>query len=326
MHPLIGLQRIRRLALTLSALLYLVGCGGSGGQDPILGSPTAGMTPAVQATSPTRDAVNVATNAQVTATFNKAMTDSTVVSSFSLACPVAGVGSTLTDVASSVTYDATNHIATLQPTASLPAGKICHATVSTAAQSGDGFALAANYVWLFTTSLAADTTRPTVTGTNPLDAATAVATNTKVTATFSESMNATLVGSSFQLANTTSGAPGVLVGGLVTYADASKTATFSPTAALTANATYTATVSTAAKDLAGNALLVDHVWSFVTATAGDTTPPTVTTVSPADATTNVCLTKAVSATFSEAMDAATLNTTQNDGHHRRQRCGGHCQL
>ncbi|PUE26726.1 hypothetical protein B9Z39_10390 [Limnohabitans sp. JirII-29] len=309
MSPFLQLKRVRQLALSVSVIMYLVGCGGSGGQDPILGTPGAGMTPSVQATSPTSGASSVATNAEVTVTFNKAMSESSVSSSFSVACPISGVGSELTDVSSSVSYDATNHIATLQPSAVLPAGKICQGTVTTSAKSSDGYSLPENYVWLFTVSLSTDTTRPTITVITPVEAATSVATNTKVTATFSESMNATLVSSSFSLANVTAGTPGVTVAGTVTYADSSKTATFSPTAALSSNATYTATVSTSAQDLAGNALLVDRAWTFTTGSSGDTTPPTVTTVSPTDAATDVCLTKTVSATFSEAMDAATINDT-----------------
>ena len=60
------------------------------------------------------------------------------------------------------------------------------------------------------------------------------------------------------------------------------------------------------KDLAGNALAASTTWSFTTA-APDTTPPTVTAVSPAAGATGVARTANVTATFSENMDPATIN-------------------
>jgi hypothetical protein len=53
----------------------------------------------------------------------------------------------------------------------------------------------------------------------------------------------------------------------------------------------------------------NHVWTFTTAVGGDTTPPTVIAISPPDGASNICRTKTVSATFSEPMDEATINTT-----------------
>ena len=54
------------------------------------------------------------------------------------------------------------------------------------------------------------------------------------------------------------------------------TATFTPSASLTGTTIYTATITTGAKDAAGNALAANYVWSFTTGTAPDTTPPTFT--------------------------------------------------
>jgi hypothetical protein len=59
------------------------------------------------------------------------------------------------------------------------------------------------------------------------------------------------------------------------------------------------------KDLAGNALAADFVWSFTI----DSTPPTVTATTPVNGATGVARGTNVTATFSEAMDATTINTT-----------------
>ena len=163
-----------------------------------------------------------------------------------------------------------------------------------------------------------DSTRPTVIAVSPAPAAPAAATNTKLSATFSEDMAAgTITASSFTLRNTTLG---TAVAGSVSYSTASRTATFTPAApgTLASNSAFTATITTAATDLAGNALAGNtavlpaagnHVWSFNTSASADLTAPTVTAVSPANAAIGVCLGSVVSATFSEPMDAGTVDTT-----------------
>jgi uncharacterized repeat protein (TIGR02543 family) len=101
---------------------------------------------------------------------------------------------------------------------------------------------------------------PTVVSTVPVNAATNVALNQQIAATFSEVMNSTtLTNATFILMRGTN-----LVPGTVTYAG--NTATFSPTANLTANTLYTATINTGAKNLDGNALANNYVWSFTTGT------------------------------------------------------------
>ena len=281
----------------------LAGCGG--GLDPILGNPGAGMAPSVTATTPlasTPPVTGVATNTSVTATFSKAMAGASLTStSFSLACPS---GST---VAGSVSYDAVTRMASFVPTAALAPNTLCVATVSTAATDTAGFHLANAFIWSFVTAGGADTVRPTVTLVVPAAGATAVASNSRVSATFSEDMNpATVSGSSFTLNNTTLGTP---VAGTVAYSVASRTAIFTPSAAsgLPANTLFTATVTTAATDLAGNALAVATSWSFTTAALADTTRPTVLSTVPAAGASNVATNSKITAVFSEDMDASTLS-------------------
>lgn len=231
--------------------------------------------------------------------------------SFTLACPSGSA------VAATVSYDAATQTARLTPANALPPSTLCEATVTTAAQDNTGLALASNFVWRFTTAALADTTRPTVVLTVPAPASSGVGTNTKITALFSEGMNpATLTSASFLVRNT---ALNAAVNGTVTYSVVNRTATFIPLApsGLAASSPYTATITVAATDSAGNALAGNtavvpgagnHVWSFATAAAGDTTAPTVTLFSPTANATNVCRTRSISATFSEPMDSATVNT------------------
>lgn len=106
--------------------------------------------------------------------------------------------------------------------------------------------------------LSVDIVPPTVVSTTPVDGAVGVDQNAAITITFSEALNPAFVNtSSFTLA---SGAGAVA--GAVTFTGL--TATFTPTPTLTANALYTATVTTGIKDFAGNPLTSDFDWHFTT--------------------------------------------------------------
>jgi hypothetical protein len=289
--------------------LFLAGCGG--GMDPILGAPGVTTHPTVSSTSPaasTPAVTGVATTTDVSATFNRPMAASTVISAFTLACPAAA------PVSATVTYDTPTRTATLTPASALPVNAVCQAMISTAATDTNGVALAAPFNWTFSTAASSDVTRPTVTLTLPADAASGVPTNTRITAAFSEDMAASSVdASTFKVTDTTLGTP---VNGTVTYTVASRTATFTPsTMPLASGDLFTARITAAATDLAGNGLAgnlaalpaaSDHVWTFTTASTTDVIAPTVTSTSPVDASTGNCLTKTVTATFSEAMDPSTI--------------------
>ncbi|HET9253219.1 MAG TPA: ice-binding family protein [Candidatus Eisenbacteria bacterium] len=109
-----------------------------------------------------------------------------------------------------------------------------------------------------------DTVAPTVSSTNPANGATGVAV---ITASFSEAMNAsTITTTTF----TVTGPGATPVTGTVTYDGSTAIAKFTPTTALALDTDYAATITTGAKDVAGNSLASNHVWSFKTAaTTGD---------------------------------------------------------
>jgi len=120
-----------------------------------------------------------------------------------------------------------------------------------------------------------------------------------VTATFNKKMDPkTINESSFTL---NGNAP---VAGTVTYTDS--TATFTASSRFTDNTTFTARITTAAKDLMGNALQQDYVWVFST---GTTILPVVVATSPFMNETGVELNKTIVANFSVAMDQSTITKT-----------------
>ncbi len=301
-------------------LAFVAGCGG-GSLDPILGTPGVGIVPpgtapTVTTTLPvaaTPAVTNVSTDSVVSATFSTAMAPATLTSaSFTVACPAG------TPVAAAIAYDAATRVATLTPDAPLASNTLCVATVTTAAQDSAGVPLASDFAWSFVTAVLPDTVRPTVTLTLPAADATNVPDNAAITAVFSEDMApGTVSSASFTVTNTTLGAA---VNGTVSYSAGARTATFTPStpALLANNNLFTATLDTAVTDMAGNALAGNaavlpnagnHVWRFTTGGGGDLTAPTVTSNSPANGATGICLTKAVGATFSEPMDAGTIDAT-----------------
>ena len=141
---------------------------------------------------------------------------------------------------------------------------------------------------------------PIVINTIPEPGATNVPLDQIITATFNEEMNPeTINQSSFILNN---GA--ALIPGVITYAGT--TATFTPSALLVSNTTYSARITRTVKDLRGNALQTDHVWTFST---GATIRPMVTFTDPENNTNNVVLNKLVSVNFNMPMKASTITTT-----------------
>lgn len=289
----------------LMILMFSVLAAGCGGQDPLFGGggKLASLAPTVTATTPlaiTPMATDVAINTKVTVTFSKDIASATINSgSFTVACPAGAA------IVGTVSYVAGSRVASFSPTAALPANSICTATIATSVKDTTGLSLASPFIWTFMTGAAPDITRPTVTLKVPTAGAVNVAFNTQLTATFSEDMDAASINTNTLLLQ----GPGAsVITGTVTYAAGSRTATFNPTAPLVASTLYTAIATTGVKDLAGNTLANNTVWTFTTSVAPDTTRPTVTLKTPDAGASNVAINSKVLITFSESMDPATMTT------------------
>ena len=202
-----------------------------------------------------------------------------------------------------VVYNPGTQVVAFTPVTPLAYSQTYTVSLTSGIQDLAGNALAAS-TWTFTTQAPPDNTPPSVTGTTPAAGATDVATNAAITATFSEAMNASTVTSSFTVS-----AGGSSVAGTVTYDAANRVATFTPNGALSYSTTYTATISTGARDLAGNGLSSSTVFSFTTIAPPDNTPPTVASRSPAPASTGVAINTTVQVGFSEAMKTSSITTS-----------------
>ena len=265
---------------------------------------TTASPPKVSFTTPAGGRTSVPVNQKTAATFNAAMNASTITSTgtFTLEVTSGGVA-----VPGAVTYDASSNTAILAPTDALAASTQYTATVTTAAQSAPGTALAANYIWSFTTGIDANAGAPRVTSTNPASAAINVPVNQRIAATFSQAMSPATISASgtFAVAETISG---TAVTGAIVYDAASNTAIFTPASALSGNTEFTATITTGAGDLTGVAMGANFVWSFTTGSTADAVAPTITATNPASAVSNVPLNMTINATFSKAINPVTITT------------------
>jgi hypothetical protein len=312
--------RCRTWLIAATLATFVAGCG----QDRIFGSTAiAGLVPAVTAETPLNGAAGVLVSTSfISATLNEPVAPITGTASMTLTCAAPCVNAT-----GVVSLDATHTIATftLTPGTTLSTLTLYTGTITGAASLANGLAMAAPFTWQFTTvGTAADLTRPRVSITNPATTTpgptAGVPGNTAITAIFTKDMApATIIGTSFTV---TCAAPCVSPVGSVKYSAGTRTAVFTPTANFVVGDTYTATLTTAITDLAGNALAgnqaplpaaSNYVWTFVAAAPSAAGNVSVLSTNPAANATAVCPTAGINASFTVPsglrMDPTTLTPT-----------------
>lgn len=273
------------------AILALAGCDDRQG----ITSPPITTVPTVSSTNPLNAATDIPFNRQITATFSEEMDSSTITTAtFTLMQGTSFVSGT-------VTYTGT--IAAFVPSGNLAPNTLYTATITTMAKSLMGRGLAVNYVWSFTTGIAPAITPPSVSLTDPINAATGIPINQKIAVTYSVAMDAaTITSSTFTLRQGT-----IPVPGFVSYSGI--TGIFAPTSNLSPNTAYSVTITTGSKDLAGNALVNNYVWSFTTGSSAIVTAPIVSSTDPINAASGIPINQKIAATFSNTMDATTITTS-----------------
>ena len=259
--------------------------------------------PTVLSTSPVNNATNVAISSTITAEVSEALNAASVTNtSVFLQNGIVSVPATLTYIPGSTTITLT------------PASPLAEKTVYTVTLKGGagadrildvaGNALAADYVWSFTTG---DFTAPTVLSTSPANNATSINVNTVITAEVSEVLDAASVTNTSVLLQ--NGA--ITVPATLGYTPGSTTITLTPASPLAEKTLYTVTLKGGAGadrilDVAGNALASDYVWSFTTV---DQTAPTVLSTSPLSNATGVAINATITAIVSEPLDASSVSGT-----------------
>ena len=230
------------LILTMLLVVLMAGCNK---KDDL-----PGPRPKVTSTDPVSEAANIGISSNISAIFDGPMKSS------SITATTFTVMQGTTIVPGTTGY--TGNTATFNPAADLSPNTLYTATITTGAQAATGLSLGKDYIWKFTTGGAPDLTKPTVTLTDPLNNATGVSTNKLILVTFSEPMDpSTITSLTYTLKQGT-----VSVSGTVSYTGS--TATFTPSARLAYSKTFTGTITTGAKDIAGNAIAAGYTFSFTT--------------------------------------------------------------
>ena len=280
------MKAVRNVAPLL--LLSTLACGQQLVDFPV-GTPISAAAPTVLSTVPANLATPVALNSKVSATFSAPMDAATITTTtFTLSQAGSPVGGSVALLGATATFT---------PTVNLAASTTYGATIKAGVKDLTGKALVADYNWVFTTGAVIDSS-PTVTSTDPANLAVHVPLNQKINALFSKAMDSTtLTSTTFTVKQGNNAVPGLL-----TYVAANAIATFVPTSSLAPGTTYTCTVTTGAKDLAGNPLAANFVWTFTTAAA----PPQVISTNPAPGAASLCTPLSISATFDQPMDPLTL--------------------
>jgi hypothetical protein len=172
------------------------------------------------------------------------------------------------------------------------------------------------------TGTVAETIQPKVTTFNPANGATGIPLLSTITATFSEPVQpSTISTSTFQVKDS----GGATVPGTVTMEPAGvppKVIVFKPSSQLASSKTYSVTITTGVKDLAGNPLASVAKSFFTTGTqasggtspsptgtSGDTTQLKVVSIKPVDRATGVPITSTIVVTFSKAVLPSSVTTT-----------------
>jgi hypothetical protein len=168
-------------------------------------------------------------------------------------------------------------------------------TVTVAGNDPAGNALAGSS-FSFTTANLPDTTPPTVASNSPADGASGVPSATNISLSFSEPMNRASVEAAFDVE------PAVTCS--FAWSADDTLVTCIPSAELATSTAYMVTLAAAAADTGGNTLEAAHSFSFTTAAAPDTTPPTVSSTSPTSGEQGAARRPGIVVTFSEPMDKA----------------------
>ena len=245
--------------------------------------------PTISSTTPANGATGVSISDNISIIFSEAV-DSTTINSTNITFGVSG------------SWSLSGTTATFNPGVNLANNTAYTMTVGTGVTDLVGNALANAYQFSFTTIAAGDTTPPTISSTTPANGATGVSVSDNIIVVFSEAMDATTINSSNIIFQITSGST---VNG--TWGLNGAIATFNPSSNLNNNTSYTMTLYAGLKDIAGNNLSTAYQFSFTTAAAADTTPPTVTAVQPTG--TGASITAQPGASFSEAMDQNSFTTS-----------------
>jgi hypothetical protein len=250
------------------------------------------MAPEIINVDPPNEAAHVPLNKEVTVTFSEPMEELTAEAAFAL------------DPASTGTFEWMDNNMTVTPDEPYEPHTLYRLNVSTLASDRSGNGLTSNFTSVFTTGGQVDNEPPTVKETFPPRGMVDVSPFSYLTIKFSEPMeSASITQQSINVL------PEPLKGGIIGFNV--DTMRFEPNPispgepGLLENTKYTVTVTTHCKDLAGNPMKENYVFTFTT---GMTTVPTILRTDPLNGDVNVPLSTDIEITFSKEMNLTTVES------------------
>ena len=225
--------------------------------------------PAVLGISPASGTTNVPTNTVVVIQFNEPMATSFInAGTFYLSDTQTGQ-----NVPGTISFSADLTTATLVPSVPLSVGRQYN-IYSNGARDLTGNSQP-NYSASFTTAYAASTATPLVTGVDPTDGLTGVATNTVFKIQFNEPIQPTSIG---QVSVTTGGQP---IEVAPAFSNGNQLLSLTPSALLLPGTQYTISV-TGVQDYAGHTMATAQTFTFTTGATIDVAQGSITAVNPSN--------------------------------------------
>lgn len=244
---------LRHLRTWLSLVLIILLMSACSSSDSTEATDATPVIPAVSTFYPAKGATDVALNTSLAAAFNKPMAAATITST---SCVLSANNTT---TAASVSYNDSSNLVVITPNQSLAPATTYTVTLASSITDSDGSHTLATTSWSFTTGSGSDTTGPVISSITPADTSSGQPLTLPVSVVFDEQIDPASLVSSLTL-NT----GGTAIPGTVSYDLAARRATFTPSSPLSYNTTYTATVSSGARDMAGNQLQTGATWTFST--------------------------------------------------------------
>ncbi|MGI5863022.1 MAG: Ig-like domain-containing protein [Myxococcales bacterium] len=281
--------------------------GTTDGSIPVEDLELRSVTPAFGSSS-------VPVNTSVTVTFSAAVDEASVTSAtFFLYRTSSGADA---KVAGDFTFSSGATAVTFRPSSSLANGT-GYTLVVKGGESGvagaQGERLASDITGSFTTASSSDQTAPTVASIDPADGAEDVPLDAVITVRFSEQIDpASLSAESFELIEWWDGNPQGAPLAATWDTSANPTIVFTPAQRFDVGDEIKFTVfAGGVKDLAGNALKADYSIIFDCAWVSPENTPRVVSTTPADGSTGVPTSAAITITFNKRMRQATVTSPTN---------------
>jgi len=252
--------------------------------------------PVVLRVSPDSNASGVPLNAPYVVQFSKAMNPATFnTSNFSIRDNNFNVFE-----AGTIQVDSTNTIATFVPQSPWNAGHSFNVFLNSALTDTAGNALSSRS-FNFTAAFTSDNTPPHLLLVSPPNLTAGVPINAVVDLAFSKTLDTAKAVNGVQVS--LGGQP---VSGAVAFSNGNQRITFTPTAPMSPNSTYSVIVTTSVTDVAGNVLDNPGTFTFQTGAVSDTARPSVVLFDPRDGAAGVETNALVRVQFSERIDPVTV--------------------